>query len=324
MEELAKIEEVDLREAWSKEDTHFTPWLAEHLSELGNALGLEELELQGQEVSVGGFSLDILASDRNVGNVVIENQLEATDHTHLGQLLTYAAGFADANVMVWIAKEFSDEHRAALDFLNDRTVENTKFFGVVIELLKIDNSRPAPHFRVVSAPNDWSKETKSQGREVSERNKRYQVFFQPLMDRLSEDDRFTCPRTVHIAPARNGCSFSTGRKGTGTQYQVVFRERLKKVKIDLLIDSGNKEWNKQLFDKLEKSKEEIQFRIKGDEFMWERLDDKRACRISVVRSGSIDDNPEELENIREWMFDRLIDFERVFGPILAEIVNSED
>lgn len=320
MAELAKIEKVDLREAWSKEDTHFTPWLAEHLSELGNALGLEDLELQGQEVSVGDFSLDILASDRNVGNVVIENQLEATDHSHLGQLLTYAAGFADANVMVWIAKEFSDEHRAALDFLNDRTVENTKFFGVVIELLKIDNSRPAPHFRVVSAPNDWSKETKSQGREVSERNKRYQVFFQPLMDRLSEDDRFTPKRTVHIAPARNWVGYSTGLRGT--KYEPTFGN-YKRIKINVYINDRDKEWNERVFDHLMKRKDQIESDI-GGEFEWERMDGMGACRISVVRPGSIDDNPEELENIREWMFDRLIDFERVFGPILAEIVNSED
>ena len=160
MVELAKIKTVDLRIAWSNEATDFTPWLQDNIDQLGDALGIE-LELQQREASVGAFSLDLLARDvSNNRPVIIENQLESTDHSHLGQLLTYAAGY-DASAIVWIAKEFRDEHRAALDFLNGRTGEDTEFFGVVVELWKIDESRPAPHFRVVSAPNDWSKQTQT-------------------------------------------------------------------------------------------------------------------------------------------------------------------
>ena len=319
MEELAKIEEVDLRKQWPNEADDFTPWLQDNMDLLGDALGIE-LEVQQREASVGTFSLDLLA--RDIGNnrpVIIENQLEPTDHSHLGQLLTYAAGY-EASAIVWIAKEFRDEHRAALDFLNGRTGEDTEFFGVVVELWKIDSSRPAPHFRIVSAPNDWQKGTKSQTTQRSERGERYREFFQPLMERLREDSQFTHARTVRIAPARNWCSFPTGH-GRGLIYSASFYRGGNRVEV--YFDGGDKEWNKQLFEKLEKRKGEIESEI-GGEFKWERLDDKIACRISVVRSGSIDDNPEELENIREWMFDRLIDFERVFGPILAEIVNSED
>lgn len=121
---LAKIERVDLREAWPNEARDFTPWLAENIAELGVALGMD-LELQETEASVGGYSLDVLASDLNDDRtVIIENQLEATNHTHLGQLLTYAAGY-DANVIVWLTREFRDEHRAALEWLNQRTDEQT-------------------------------------------------------------------------------------------------------------------------------------------------------------------------------------------------------
>ena len=116
-----------------------------------------DLELQQIEAAVGGYSLDVLATDQNENRpVIIENQLESTDHTHLGQLLTYAAGH-DANIVVWLTKEFRDEHRAALDWLNQRTGDDTQFFGVVVELWKIGDSLPAPHFRVVASPNEWSK-----------------------------------------------------------------------------------------------------------------------------------------------------------------------
>lgn len=155
---LAKIERVDLHVAWPHEAYDFTPWLAENIAELGDALGMD-LELQQTEAAVGGYSLDVLATDLNQNRpVIIENQLEATNHDHLGKLLTYAAGY-DANVIVWLPREFRDEHRQALDWLNQRTGENTQFFGVVVELWRIAGSPPAPHFNLVATPNDWRKKT---------------------------------------------------------------------------------------------------------------------------------------------------------------------
>ena len=155
-QEFSTIQNVDLREVWSNEATDFTPWLAENITKLGDTLGLE-LELQSREAPVGSYSLDLLVHDLGRDRpVIIENQLEATNHTHLGQLLTYASGY-DAHVAVWIAKEFKDEHRQALDWLNQRSDENTEFFGVVIEIWKIDDSRPAPHFKLVATPNNWRK-----------------------------------------------------------------------------------------------------------------------------------------------------------------------
>ena len=154
--------EDDLRRVWPNEAADFTPWLAENIGRLGEALGMD-LEVDAQEASVGSYALDILAHDGNGRRVVIENQLEDTDHRHLGQLLTYAAGF-DANVIVWIARNFQDEHREALDLLNRRTGEDTEFFGIEVELWRIDDSRPAVNFKLVATPNDWRKQTVSDSR----------------------------------------------------------------------------------------------------------------------------------------------------------------
>ena len=140
MEELGRLIKVSPREFWEDEASDFTPWLAreENISLLGETIGLE-LEVEAQEKNVGPFKVDILCKDIETNKwVVIENQLEPTDHKHLGQLLTYAPGL-DAVTAVWIAKSFTDEHRAALDWLNKITPDGFSFFGLEIELWRIDD-----------------------------------------------------------------------------------------------------------------------------------------------------------------------------------------
>lgn len=153
---LGSLEKVELRNVWQREDGDFTPWLAENLSRLGDAIGLD-LALEGQEQWVGPFRADIVAKDTITGSwVLIENQLERTDHAHLGQLITYAAG-VDAVTIVWIAARFTEEHRAALDWLNTITDRAINFFGIEVHLYQVDDSRPAVKFELISKPNDWTK-----------------------------------------------------------------------------------------------------------------------------------------------------------------------
>ena len=315
--QLATIDKVDLRSVWENEATDFTPWLGENLTALGEALGLD-LELQAQEAPVGGFSLDVLAREPNTNRpVIIENQLETTDHDHLGKLITYASGY-DANVVVWITREFKDEHRQALDWLNQRSSEDTEFFGVVVEVWKIDDSRPAPHFRVVSAPNDWHKSnvTIRSTAEASPQQKRYRDFFQTLIDTLREERSFTGARK---AQPQSWYSFSAGH-GNRLRYGANFHRE--GVRVEVYIDNGDLVWNKDIFDQLSDRREKIQSAIKGDfEWNWNRLDDRRASRISVERAGSISDDEDTLDEIHDWMVKNLLEFKRVFGPHLAELVN---
>ena len=156
--ELGCLESVDVRSVWEHEANQFTPWLAEprNLNALGEALQID-LELEAQEVQVGPFRADILA--KNTADetlVLVENQMGKTDHRHLGQVLTYAAGLK-ASTVVWLATSFSEEHKAALDWLNSFSNDSVRFFGVVIELWQIGNSLPAPQFHVVCQPNEWGK-----------------------------------------------------------------------------------------------------------------------------------------------------------------------
>ena len=314
MVELARIEKVNVRDIWPNEAADFTPWLGEHMSELGEALGLE-LEVQAQEAPVGGYSLDILAHDLGRNRpVIIENQLEGTDHDHLGKLLTYASGY-DSNVVVWIAREFRDEHRQALDWLNQRTNEETEFFGVVVELLRIDDSRPAVNFKLVSTPNEWSMGSIKAGTtgnsNTSEKGERYRDFFQGLIDSLREEHSFTRARK---GQPQNWYSFSAGHQGIS--YGANFpREG---ARVEIYIDRGDADLNEWLLDRLVEDKESIECALQCS-LEWERLDNRRACRISTVRTGSIENDPETLEHIQDWMLERLLKFKQVFGPRLDEL-----
>ena len=311
---LAKIERVDLREAWPNEARDFTPWLAENIAELGEALGMD-LELQQTEAAVGGYSLDVLATDLNQDRpVIIENQLEATNHAHLGQLLTYAAGY-DANVIVWLTREFRDEHRQALDWLNQRTGEDTQFFGVVVELWRIGDSLPAPHFKAVATPNEWGKKTISRVRGEaavsSEVDERHQAFFRPLIDALREQ-HFTVPRNVQRRsanfPAYSGRVFYGAHFTGGNQ-----------ARVEVYIYSDDADWNRQLIENLEIDKAEIESNLGS--LNWQRM--RQDCRIYLTRRGSINDDDATLTEIRDWMVENLVKFKRVFDPRLAELIEQQ-
>src|SRR5262245_4847212 len=191
-EPLGRLEKINLRDYWSREATEFTPWLAEpeNIRLLGETLRLD-LEVDRTEADVGPFRADILCRDLDSNtSVLIENQLERTDHTHLGQIITYASGL-DAARIVWVAPTFTEEHRSALDWLNRVTGEHLHFFGVEVELWRIGNSPAAPRFNVVAKPNDWVKtvrEKASGGGASAERATAYRALWDSLSAYLAQNN----------------------------------------------------------------------------------------------------------------------------------------
>ena len=315
MQQFGTLKKLGLREAWKNEASDFTPWLADNLNALGEALGMD-LELERQEADVGDFSLDLLAKDLGSGNhVVIENQLTRTDHDHLGKLLTYASGF-DAATVVWVAESIRDEHRQALEWLNQRTDSETHFFGVVVEVIQIDDSKPAYNFKLIAFPNEWQKEKKRQASsgQVSAKSEAYQTFFQSLIDDLRENCKFTNAKS---AQPQSWYNFSFG---FSRSYLTASFIREDYASVEVYIDSGEAEENKAVFDALLEQKETIEAAL-GAELEWKRLDNKRASRIMVCRIGSIDASEEELKEIHTWMVNHLLKFKEIFAPRIKAILS---
>lgn len=297
---------LDLRTLWPHEEHSFTPWLERNLSILGNLIGME-LELIARESAVGPFWLDLLLRDVGTDRiVVVENQIEPTDHDHLGKLLTYAAG-NQASVAVWIASAFRDEHRQALDWLNGQTGQETEFFGIVLEALQIDDSKPAPHLRLVSFPNDFRKRAVERQNHPTERQEALRAFFQRLMDRLRTQHHFT---QASKAQPNNWYDFASGF--SGLRYSVVFGAN-NHVRVELYIDRSDEPWNKAFFDALEADRLSLEQAL-GTELTWLRLDGQKASRVGIQRPGSIEDDPATLDAIMDWAIAWLLKFKAEFSP----------
>ena len=309
--EFGVMKRVDPRSRWPDEARNFTPWLAENLDKLGTALGME-LELVEVEARVGEFAVDILAKNLGTGTeTVIENQFGATDHDHLGKIITYGAGF-EAGTVVWIAESIREEHRQALDWLNQRTDTETQFFGIVIELLQVDESRPAFNFRPVVFPNEWKKTRRTRARSsVTPRGESYREFFQGVIDKLRDEHKFTSAR---VARPQSWYSFASGVSGIA--YDTSFA-RGGRVRAEIYIDQGDQDANKALFDRLVGQKQEIEAEF-GNELEWERLDDRRASRIAIYRSGTIADPTSDLQDYETWLIENVLRVKSVFGHRLTK------
>lgn len=311
---MGKLKRINIREVWSNEARDFTPWLAENLTSLAEviSMGLEAIQ---READIGDFSVDLLAKDLGTGKyVIVENQFSLTDHDHLGKQITCGAGY-DVYAVIWIAKQIREEHRQGLDWLNQRTDDDTLFFGITIEVLKINNSSPTINFKPVVFPNEWQKSTLRRSQAPSPRAEAYRVFFQSVIDDLREKHRISINRK-----AKPHNWFQLGSGFTSIKYGLNFR-RGGKTCIELWIMYPDREANKILFDRLLVNKTEIEDDI-GFDLEWERLEDQDGCRIATRRDGSIDN--ENLVDIKEWMSERLIRFRKVFSPLIQRELDHQD
>lgn len=302
--EIGKLREVQLREVWAHEAQQFTPWLAANPGELGEALGLD-LVFENTEVSVGDFSLDLLGRDLRSGKVVIvENQLGQTDHSHLGQLLTYAAG-RKPQIIVWVAKRFRDEHKAALEWLNNVTHVDTMFFGVVVKAVRIGDSPPAPVMEIVVEPNTWSKALleSSSVNSFSEKRQTYQTFWEELLEILAKE--FPELQNKSAQP-QSWLPTSTGV--TNVNLTLVFTS--KGLRVEYYFESPEAEINKARFGAVYSMREEFE-KTTGRVVDWELLETKKACRISSSGVDGADVmNLDDWPIYRDWFLSAYHDFKK--------------
>ena len=312
---LGRLEKVELREIWEKEDMHFTPWLAQeqNMELLSSTIGMD-LIVEAQEKDVGPFRADILCKDYASNNMVlIENQLEKTDHKHLGQLLTYATGLK-AVTIIWIASEFNDEHRATLDWLNDITDENYNFFGLIVELYKIGESNVAPNFKIVSKPNNWSKrvssaKSKFQNEELGETKLLQMKFWSTLNDKIIESSN--SPIKPQKPTGKHWHTFSIGK--SGVNLNLTFNTKTETLGIEIYIIN-----DKEIFNELEKDKEEIEKKL-NSKLSWQPLPNRSASRIKLYRENSILQDESKWSEYINWSVEMLDKFHNIFSPKLKAI-----
>jgi len=310
--DFGNIIRVPMNQIWAHEERHFTPWLAQNISKLGDALGGLQLEVEQTEVYAGTFQLDIKAIEVGTNRIaVIENQIYKTDHKHLGQLITYAAYFK-AEIIVWVSQEVTEEHRAAIDWLNNNTTEKLAFYAIEADIIKIDDSKPALNFKLKAFPNTWQKTSGGITIPNTETNERYREFFQKLIDELREKYHFTNAR---MGQPQSWYSFVSGVKGL--VYSCSFA-RGSKVRSEIYIDTSDKNINKLILTLFKQNRKDYEFKF-GQTLEWEELPTRRASRIAIYRDGDIFSDVDTIEDIRQWCINQLIKLKDVFGNDLGII-----
>jgi len=313
-QKLGKIEQVKIREVFDREDEDFTPWLNENISILGEKLNLNITDNNIEE-NVGNFHCDIIAKDSDSNRtIIIENQFGATDHDHLGKILTYAAG-KDAGIIIWVAEKFREEHKKVLEWLNENVnpESDLSFFGVEIKVIKIDNSPPAPYFDIIVKPNDWERSIKGWPT-LSETQRKYLKFYSLLVDTYKKIN----PKWRKIKPQpQSWLNFGAGKSGLFLGW--AFRSN-NRFSIELYIDTGDKNENKRIFEDLRTYKNEIENKIKG--VSWEKLEEKRACRIAIYKKlkGSISSlSEEDYPEIIKWGTETMKQFTSVLSKYFQKL-----
>ncbi len=313
IKKLGSLTRVPLREAWKHESGEFTPWLAQtdNLNALADALKLSELVHVATEHWVGDFKLDILCTDGE-DQVIIENQLEETNHKHLGQILAYAAG-VDAKKVIWVAESFRPEHATALEFLNANTTEDLAFFGVQVELWRIGDSPLAPKFEVVVKPNDWAKSGRKQARAAADASPTKQLqlkFWTALIDKLATGAPHIRPQTPRPQHWLNN---SIGRSGFGLN--ITANTRDERLGVELWMPG---EGAKERFANLSAQRKNIEDQL-GFELDWQELPDAKACRVATwYPNASIEDEARWGEYL-EWIIQRLVKMDQVLRPVVKAL-----
>jgi hypothetical protein len=303
---LKKLGLKEIKKIWPHEEKDLSPWVVENINDLNEVLSLE-IEIEGIEEPVHNFRADLIGTDnRSQRPVIIENQFGQSNHDHLGKLITYSAA-KEAGIIIWIANEFQLPHNNAIDWLNKISPKELVFYGVQLEVFKIDESRPAPHFRIIAGP-PFSPPPP----EISPRNKRYRDFFERLRKRILEiQPNFTRAKAL----PQSWWGLGIGRAGFSVTSAFTIEN---KFRVEVYIDTGTKESNYIAYNELIEKKIIIEEKI-GKDLIWDQLPDRRACRIYLAIDGTVDDDDQKLTEIIEWGAPLVIKFKEVFGPLIKNI-----
>lgn len=305
--QIGRLERVALREVWKHEAYDFTQWLRDNIDVLNEALGLSLINVENEQAA-GSFSVDLVAEDGNGGTVIIENQLEKSNHDHLGKLITYLTAMA-AKAAIWIVSEPRPEHVAAIAWLNEAT--SADFYLVKVEAVKIAGSPAAPLLTVIVGP---SQETKTVGRtkqEMADREVLRLNWWQRLVVRPG------AKLHAHITPNKySWMGTSIGFRGLNLNYVVTKDE----VGAELYIDRGKdaEVENKSIFDQLHANKAEIEKSF-GGQIKWERLPDKRACRLRVNIAGGYLSPDEDWDRILDQICEVMNRLEAALKPHIKKL-----
>ncbi len=307
--QLSKLEKVDLREVWKHEALDFTNWLAkpENLELLSDEIGID-ITLVQTEASVGKFNVDILAEEENTGKkIVIENQLESTDHDHLGKIITYASGF-DAEIIVWIVKSVRDEHKQAVDWLNEHTDSNINIFAIQMEVWKISNSPFAPKFQVIAKPNDWAKAVKkaTTQSELSDTKLLQLEFWTKFKEFVQENNG-----KVKLRKAYPQHWYDISFGSSNAHLCLTVNSQNEQMACEIYIPDS-----KQLFSCLYAKKDKIESEL-SEHLVWEELPEKKASRIKLISKGNLS-NPKDWGQYHLWLLEKVTKFQLVFGKFVKQ------
>ena len=301
--ELGKLEKVDLRTVWEKEPSDFTEWLSktENLSKLSDELGFG-LTLVQKEADVGDFNVDILAQDEDRQRVIIENQLETSNHDHLGKLITYAAG-RDAKKIVWIVNDFRDEHKQAIDWLNEHIQDEIQFYAIRMEAYRIGKSLPAPKFQLVSTPNTWTRTIRtSTARGEPTKMKLLQLDFWKRFKEFAESDG---TRLVLRSPrAQQWYSIGIGSRKAHLDLRVNTQRNSMGCEINVHED-------KSLFKALQRKRKSIE-RVVGEKLDWDLKEGRKASMVRLSRRADLRDDS-KWDGYFKWLNEKAGVFQRVFS-----------
>ena len=272
---LGKLKEIDIRTVWAHEQYDFSKWLAteENIKELGDVLNLSLTEIETEKF-VGSYRCDIVCKDEITGkSVLIENQLEPTNHDHLGKIITYASGL-DASVVVWVVASAREEHASAIEWLNKHTTSDVDFFLIEVHAYTIGDSAPAPMFKVIEQPNDFAKSVKSLANsgDLNESQVRRLEFWNMLNDALDQK-----PFNKHKATTDHWYTVAVGSSQCYISIDLVNKEH--KIRVGLWVTD-----NKEMYDMFYSHREEIEAAF-GETLDWDRLDNKKASIFSTSIPG---------------------------------------